>query len=60
MQVWVTVRSVATGHYFDVSLERLDQLHGAVVEVRRHTGTPHPPKPRRPKGVGVLNHRRRP
>lgn len=53
MTLWVRIRDKDTGHEFDVSIERYEQLldKGAAVEElpgRRHEGNPEPAKPQRP------------
>ena len=60
MTIWARVRDTATGHHFDVSLERMHQLvaRGDAEEIAvdghhkgRHEGRPCSPKPRRPLGT---------
>lgn len=52
MTVWTRVRDAVTGHHYDVTVERMEQLveRGAAEEIpgRRHRGRPKPPKYLRP------------
>lgn len=56
MTVWCWVKSLGTGHRFDIPIDRLDHLEaiGAVVEIpgrRRRAHSARPPKPLVPLGA---------